>query len=110
MWYLCYIAAFFFHFASMLLAFNEDFRKSNYFFYISLSLSFCNSVFWLNLVKLLNNNEKIIVHSAYWDFMALIIYLIFPMLLFKFKFNNFQFLGLFLVILGFFTIKIFQTN
>ena len=103
-----YLIAFIFYFITMIITFYEPIRKTNYYFYISLILNTCGSICWFLLVKYLDNNEEILIHSAYWDLMILIICFLFPIIIFNFNFNLYQMIGFLFILLGFGMVKWFH--
>lgn len=89
----------------MLLTFFDYSRKSSWFLPISLFFNTCGTLAWFLLVKQLNEQQKILIHSVYWDFMILVIGYCIPLILFKFNFTYLQIIGLIMTIAGMLLIK-----
>lgn len=92
----------------MFITFNDAFRKSSWYLPLSIFGNLIGSICWFLLVRHLNNNDKILVHSVYWDFMILVIGYLLPLLAFEFSFNSWQIFGMSLVIIGLCVIKAFH--
>ena len=105
-----YLMAFMFYFLAMIITFNDSYRRSNWYIYVSLGLNTAGSIFWFLLVKYLNDNDKILIHSAYWDLMILIISFLLPTIIYKFNFNLYQIGGLIFIFLGFAIVKWFHNQ
>ena len=108
MWH--YIVAGIFYTLVMFLTFSDSTRKSHWFFIVSILLNTCGSVIWFMLVKSLDDKEKILINSIYWDFMILVIGYCIPLMIFKFSFNYFQMVGLIFIIFGFILLKGFHSH
>lgn len=106
MWY--YLIASLFYLMVMFITFNDAFRKSSWYFPLSIFGNLIGSICWFLLVRHLNNNDKILIHSVYWDFMILVIGYLLPLLAFEFSFNSWQIFGMSLVIIGLCVIKAFH--
>lgn len=89
----------------MLLTFFDYSRKASWFLPISLFFNTCGTIAWFLLVKQLNEQQKILIHSVYWDFMILVIGYCIPLILFKFNFTYLQIIGLIMTIVGMLLIK-----
>jgi hypothetical protein len=73
-----------------------------------LVLNFLASFSWFSLVKSLPDKESILINSVYWDIMIMGIGYILPLFIFSFKLNNIQIISLFVILLGFFMLKVFH--
>ena len=92
----------------MFITFNDAFRKSNYYLPLSIFGNLIGSICWFLLVRHLNNNDKILVHSVYWDFMILVIGYLLPLMFYEFSFSLWQIFGMCLVVIGLCIIKAFH--
>ncbi len=102
-----YFIAFLIYLILMFMTFS-DFRESKYFVFVALTLNFLTSFLWFSLVKSLPDKESILINSVYWDIMIMGIGYILPLFIFSFKLNNIQIISLFVILLGFFMLKVFH--
>lgn len=100
---LCYLIV-------MLLTFFDFSRKSSWFLPVSLLFNTVGTCLWFLLVKHLDEQQKILIHSVYWDFMILVIGYCLPLIIFKFNFNFLQIAGFILTIIGMVMIKVSQPH
>jgi len=107
MLYLYIIAAAFYTF-DMLITFNDGFRKSNWYLPMSITGNLFGSICWFMLVKHLDNNDRILIHSVYWDFMILLIGYMLPLMIYQFHFNFGQIIGMSMVVIGLCLLKAFH--
>lgn len=103
-----YLIASVFYIAIMLMTFTESIRLSKHFIWINLFLNTCAAFFWFYFAKNLPNKESILLNSAYWDLMIMVIGYILPIFIFQFKLNYMQLIGLFVVFIGFCLLKVFN--
>lgn len=104
MWY--YGAASVLYLAVMLLTFMESARSSRWYVPCCLACNLFASFLWFRLAQSLPNRDSVLINSAYWDLMIMVIGYVLPMILFSFKMNAWQYLGLAVVFIGFCIMKV----
>lgn len=104
-WILLFVAMIF-YIISCYLSYQEWFRQSVHYYWVSLLLGMVISLIWYGMVRHLNDKDAIYLYAIVWDISLVMVYFILPLLLFDIKLTRFGLTGVGLIFLGMILLKV----
>jgi uncharacterized membrane protein len=86
-------------------SYNDEQRRSPWFYPVYLSVSVACSLIWIVSAKCLDNKRHILVYSVFWDSLLMVAYYLLPLLFFGVKVNTGMLVGIALVLIGIMLVK-----
>jgi multidrug transporter EmrE-like cation transporter len=91
---------------SAYLSYNEEWRRTDWFWPVSVVLGLVISSVWFAMVKYLDDKQRIYVYSLCWDSLMCGTFYLVPLIFFGVKLDRWSVLGLILMIAGVMLIKV----
>lgn len=100
-----YITAAMLYLVIMMLTFCDSARSSTYYIPISMICNTFSCFLWYLLAHNLHDKDAVLINSAYWDMMIMVIGYVLPMFIFGFRLTTMQFAGMIVIFIGFCMLK-----